>query len=85
MDVRLSPEQRALREAAAQLVDALAARSVADLSDSERAAKLDAALAGADCCTIPPSVFRALYKHALTDAGLAAFMKDWNASGQKIV
>ncbi|HWA24009.1 MAG TPA: fructose-6-phosphate aldolase [Caulobacterales bacterium] len=45
----------------------------------------DAALAGADCCTIPPSVFRALYKHALTDAGLAAFMKDWNASGQKIV
>ena len=45
----------------------------------------DAALAGADCATIPPSVFRALYKHALTDAGLAAFMKDWNASGQKIV
>jgi transaldolase len=45
----------------------------------------DAALAGADCCTIPPSVFRSLYKHALTDAGLAAFMKDWNAAGQKIL
>ncbi len=45
----------------------------------------DAALAGADCCTIPPAVFRSLYKHALTDSGLAAFMKDWNASGQKIV
>ncbi|MGE3302649.1 MAG: fructose-6-phosphate aldolase [Hyphomonadaceae bacterium] len=45
----------------------------------------DAALAGADCATIPPSVFRAMYKHALTDAGLAAFMKDWNASGQKIL
>jgi transaldolase len=44
----------------------------------------DAALAGADCATIPPAVFRALYKHVLTDAGLAAFMKDWNASGQKI-
>jgi transaldolase len=45
----------------------------------------DAALAGADCCTIPPAVFRSLYKHALTDAGLASFMKDWNASGQKIL
>jgi transaldolase len=45
----------------------------------------DAALAGADCATIPPAVFRALYKHALTEAGLAAFMQDWNASGQKIL
>jgi transaldolase len=45
----------------------------------------DAALAGADCATIPPAVFRSLYKHALTDAGLAAFMKDWEASGQKIL
>lgn len=47
MDVRLSPEQRALREAAAQLVDAYAPRSVADLDDPERAGKLDAALTGA--------------------------------------
>jgi transaldolase len=45
----------------------------------------DAALAGADCATIPPAVFRALYKHALTDAGLEAFLKDWKASGQKIL
>jgi transaldolase len=45
----------------------------------------DAALAGADCATIPPAIFRSLYKHALTDAGLAAFMKDWNAAGQKIL
>jgi transaldolase len=44
----------------------------------------DAAMIGADCATIPPSVFRSLYKHALTDAGLAAFLRDWNASGQKI-
>lgn len=44
----------------------------------------DAALAAADCATIPPSVFRALYKHALTEAGLAAFMKDWQAAGLKI-
>jgi alkylation response protein AidB-like acyl-CoA dehydrogenase len=47
MDVRLSPEQRALREAAAHLVDTYAPRTVADLDDAERASKLDTALAGA--------------------------------------
>ena len=45
----------------------------------------DAALAGADCATIPPAVFKALYKHNLTDAGLEAFLKDWRSTGQKIV
>ena len=45
----------------------------------------DAALAGADCATIPPSVFKALYKHNLTDAGLEAFLKDWRSTGQKIL
>lgn len=45
MDVRISTEQRALRDAAAQLVDRLGPRSVADLQDAERAAKLDAAVA----------------------------------------
>lgn len=45
----------------------------------------DAALAGADCATIPPAVFRALYKHNLTDAGLDAFLKDWKATGQSIL
>jgi transaldolase len=44
----------------------------------------DAALAGADCATIPPSVFKALYKHVLTDLGLEAFLKDWAATGQTI-
>lgn len=44
----------------------------------------DAALAGADCATVPPALFRALYKHALTDAGLAAFLADWKASGLSI-
>lgn len=44
----------------------------------------DAALAGADCTTIPPSIFKALYKHILTDAGLDAFLKDWAATGQSI-
>jgi transaldolase len=45
----------------------------------------DAALAGADCCTLPPSTFSALYKHNLTDAGLVAFLKDWAATGQSIL
>jgi transaldolase len=45
----------------------------------------DAALAGADCATIPPAVFKSLYKHHLTDAGLEAFLKDWRATGQSIL
>ncbi len=45
----------------------------------------DAALAGADCATIPSSIFKALYKHQLTDAGLAAFAKDWKSTGQSIL
>lgn len=45
MDVRLSAEQRALRESAAVLVDRLRAQSVRELDDRERALKLDAAVA----------------------------------------
>jgi len=45
----------------------------------------DAAIAGADCATIPPAVFKSLYKHNLTDTGLAAFLKDWAATGQSIL
>jgi transaldolase len=45
----------------------------------------DAALAGADCATIPPAIFKALYKHSLTDAGLESFTKDWRATGQSIL
>lgn len=44
-----------------------------------------AALAGADCATIPPDVFRALVKHPLTDKGLEQFMSDWKATGQSIL
>jgi hypothetical protein len=44
MDVRLSPEQRALRESAALVVDRLGPSTVADLDDHERMAKLDAAV-----------------------------------------
>jgi transaldolase len=45
----------------------------------------DAALAGADCATLPPKVFWSLYSHVLTDAGLEAFMADWKATGQSIL
>jgi len=37
----------------------------------------DAALIGADVATIPWAVFEKMVKHPLTDAGLAAFEKDW--------
>lgn len=47
MDVRLSPEQRALRDSATQLVDRLGPKTVGELDDAERAAKLDAAVAAA--------------------------------------
>lgn len=46
MDVRLSPEQRALRDAAAQAVGNLGPHAVGQLDDEERAAKLDAAVSG---------------------------------------
>ena len=45
---------------------------------------LDAAKLGADVMTAPPAVIWSLFKHPLTDAGLAAFLKDWEATGQKI-
>src|SRR3954467_2113332 len=43
MDVRYSPEQRALQDSAAQMVARLSPQRVQDLDDQERAAKLDAA------------------------------------------
>jgi hypothetical protein len=47
MDVRLSPEQMALRDSAAQVIGHLAATAVGQLDDAERAAKLDAAVSAA--------------------------------------
>ena len=32
---------------------------------------------GANVCTLPTGVFHKMYKHVLTDAGLAQFDKDW--------
>ncbi|WP_297493689.1 fructose-6-phosphate aldolase [Acidocella sp.] len=46
---------------------------------------IEAAKMGADVATIPPAVIRQLYHHPLTDKGLAAFLKDWAATGQSIV
>lgn len=45
---------------------------------------VDAALIGADVCTVPPEILRKLYDHPLTEKGLAAFMADWEKTGQKI-
>jgi transaldolase len=42
-------------------------------------------MAGADIATLPPAIFRALTQHPLTDKGLAAFLEDWQRSGQKIL
>jgi alkylation response protein AidB-like acyl-CoA dehydrogenase len=52
MDVRLSLEEQALRDAAHHLVGRLGPRAVADLDDTERAAKLDAAVDGAGWRTL---------------------------------
>ena len=45
---------------------------------------VEAAKIGADVITAPTKVFMQLFKHPLTDAGIAAFLKDWQASGQSI-
>ncbi len=45
----------------------------------------DSALAGADCATIPPEIFNALFKHPLTDKGLDQFLSDWAKTGQSIL
>ena len=38
---------------------------------------VEAARLGADICTCPAKVIDALFKHPLTDIGLANFLKDW--------
>ena len=44
-----------------------------------------AAIAGADCATVPPAVFEALFKHPLTETGLELFKTDWASTGQSIL
>ncbi|MBE9636602.1 fructose-6-phosphate aldolase [Salipiger mangrovisoli] len=45
----------------------------------------DCAKIGADVCTAPPSVIKAMANHVLTDKGLAAFLVDAEKAGIKIV
>ena len=44
-----------------------------------------AAKMGADVATMPPAVLRKLFEHPLTDKGLAAFVADWEKTGQSIL
>ncbi len=46
---------------------------------------IEAAMAGAHVVTLPPKVMSQLYKHPLTDKGLAAFLADWKQTGQSIL
>jgi len=46
---------------------------------------VEAAKMGAHVATLPPGVLRALFNHPLTDKGLAAFLADWEKTGQSIL
>ncbi len=46
---------------------------------------VEAAKLGADVMTAPPKIIHQLFKHPLTDSGIASFLKDWQATGQSIV
>ena len=45
---------------------------------------VEAAKIGADVMTAPPKIIWQLFKHPLTDLGIASFLKDWELTGQKI-
>jgi transaldolase len=45
---------------------------------------VESAKMGADIATVPPKIIWQLFKHPLTDAGIASFLKDWQETGQKI-
>ena len=45
---------------------------------------VEAAKIGADVMTAPPKIIWQLFKHPLTDSGIAGFLKDWQATGQSI-
>ena len=45
---------------------------------------LEAARLGSDVITAPPKVFWQLFEHPMTDKGLAAFLADWEKTGQKL-
>lgn len=43
-----------------------------------------AALAGADCATMPYKVFKQLVSHPLTDQGIEKFLSDWKAAEAQV-
>jgi len=45
---------------------------------------VEAAKIGAEVVTVPPKILRQLVNHTLTDKGLAAFLADWEKTGQSI-
>lgn len=45
----------------------------------------EAAKLGADVATVPASVLWSMFNHPLTDKGLAAFLSDWEKTGQSIL
>ena len=45
---------------------------------------VESAKIGADVITAPPKIIWQLFKHPLTDLGIASFLKDWESTGQKI-
>jgi transaldolase len=46
---------------------------------------VESAKLGAHVATMPPNVMRQLFAHPLTDKGLAAFLADWQKTGQSIL
>jgi len=46
---------------------------------------VESAKMGADVMTAPPKIIWQLFKHPLTDNGIASFLKDWESTGQKIL
>jgi hypothetical protein len=77
MDVRLSPEQRALQDAATKLATDLAPRTVRDLDDTARVAKLEAAVAAtgwrdllADASAVEAALVTEVFGRHLVDVPL---------------
>ena len=56
------------------------AASIRSVNHMSEAAKI-----GADVATAPPDVIQKMVSHPLTDKGLAAFLKDWEKTGQTIL
>lgn len=46
---------------------------------------VETAKVGAHVATMPPNVLRQMFQHPLTDKGLAAFLADWQKTGQSIL